>query len=77
MTLILGASCNLEFLEWVLTKDRKPKETEEGMAAASSKTTSSSGMSIESMRIESRPCSKVFGCFVLKGVILTTWFYGK
>ena len=55
---MLGVSCSLELLEWVLTKHGNPEETDEGMALPSPKDASSSGVSKESVRIELRPCSK-------------------
>ena len=55
---MLEASCGLELSEWVLTEHRNPEETKEGMASASPKDASSSGLSTESVRIESRPCTK-------------------
>ena len=55
---MLGASCSLEVSETVLTKHKKPEETEEGMATASSREASISGKSVESVRIESRLCLK-------------------
>ena len=55
---MLEASCSLELSEWVLSKHRNPKETEEGIAIIPSKDTSSSGVLTESVRIESRPCSE-------------------
>ena len=55
---MLGASCSLELSERVLTKQRNPEETEDGMASGSSKEASNSGVSRELVRMESKPCSK-------------------
>ena len=55
--LMLGASCGLEVSETVLTKWRNPEETGV-MTSGSSKNVSNSGISIETVRMESRPCSK-------------------
>ena len=41
-----GANCSLDLLEIILTKHRNPEETEDDMALASSKDTSSSGVLI-------------------------------
>ena len=48
----------LELSERVLIKCRKPEENEEVMTSGSSKDACSSGVSIISVRMESRPCSK-------------------
>ena len=48
----------MELSEWVLTKYSNPEKTEKGMASASSKDVSSSGVLTECVRIELRPCSK-------------------
>ena len=53
-----GASCSLEVSEIVLTKWRNPEETEDVMASGSSKDVSNSGVLMESVRMESKPCSK-------------------
>ena len=44
---MLGASCGLELSERILTKQRNPEETEDGMASGSSKEASNSGVSRE------------------------------
>ena len=49
--------CGLEISETVLTKWRNPEETEEVMTSGSSKDVSYSGVSMESVRMESKPCS--------------------
>ena len=56
--LMLGASCGLEVSEIVLTEWRNQEETEDVMASASSKDVSNSGVSMESVRMESKPYSK-------------------
>ena len=56
--LMLGASCGIEITEIVHTKQRNPEETEDVMASGSSKDVSHSGVTMESVRIESKPCSK-------------------
>ena len=56
--MMLGVSCGLEVSEIVLTEWRNPKETEDIMASDSSKDVSNSGVSMESVRMESKPCSK-------------------
>ena len=56
--LMLGASCGLEVSETVLTNYRNPDETKEVMTSGSSKDVSNTGVSVESMRIESKCCSK-------------------
>ena len=55
---MLGASCGLEISEKVITKQRNPEETEDVIASGSSKNVSNSDVSMESVRIESKPCSK-------------------
>ena len=53
------ASCSLELLEMVLTKHRNPEETEEvSLTSESPKDASSSSVLMESVRMESRQCSK-------------------
>ena len=52
------ACCGLEASEIVLTKRRNPEETEDVMASDSSKDVSNSSVSMESVRMESKPCSK-------------------
>ena len=70
---MLGAGCSLEMSEMVLTEHKNP---EEGMASTSLKDASSSGVSMETVRMESRPNSEVFNCMVQRanGIILTPWF---
>ena len=55
---MLGASCGLEVSETVLTEQRNPEETEDVMASGCSREVSNSGVSSESVRMESNPCSK-------------------
>ena len=55
---MLGVSCGLKVSEIVITKWRKPEETEGVMASGSSKDVSKSGVLKESVRMESKPCSK-------------------
>ena len=55
---MLGASGSLELSERVLTEQSNPEETEEIMASGSSREVSYSGVSSESVRMESNPCSK-------------------
>ena len=55
---MLGASCDLEILEMGLIEHRHPAKTEETKVSASSDDAFSSGVLIESVRMESRPCSK-------------------
>ena len=43
------ARCNLEVSEIVVTECRKPEETEKGIASASSRDASDSGVSMESV----------------------------
>ena len=50
---MLKASCSLELPERVLTKSRNPEETEDVTASGSSKEASNSGVSRESVRVES------------------------
>ena len=57
--LMLGASCSLEVSEIVLTEWRNPEETEDVKASGSSKDVSNSDVSMESVRMESKPCSKL------------------
>ena len=52
------ANCSLELLEIVLTHWRNPEETEDLMASGSSKDVFNSGVSMESVRMESKSCSK-------------------
>ena len=54
---MLGASCGLEVSETVLTKQRNTEETEEVMISGLSKDKSNSCVSMESVRMESKPCS--------------------
>ena len=54
--LMLG--CGLELLERVLTEWRNPEEMEDVMVSGSSKDVSNSGVSRESVRMKSKPCSK-------------------
>ena len=44
--------------EIVVTKQRNPEETEDVMASGSPKDVSNSGVLMESVRMESNPCSK-------------------
>ena len=55
---MLEASYGLELSEGVLTEQRNPDESNEETTSGSSNNASSSGVSIESMRMESRPHSK-------------------
>ena len=55
---ILGASCSLEVPEMVVTEYKNPDETEETTTSGSSNDVYSSSISMESVRMESRPCSK-------------------
>ena len=55
---MLGASCGLELSERVLTEWRNPEETEDVMASGSSREVCNSGVSTDSVRIESNPCLK-------------------
>ena len=55
---MLGVSCSLEASEKVLAKQRNPEETEDVMASGSSKDVSNSGVLMESVRMESKSCSK-------------------
>ena len=57
---MVGASCGPDVSETELIEQRKPEEIEEGMESASSRDASRSGVSMESVRIESRPCSKTY-----------------
>ena len=50
--LMLGASCSLEKVDWVQTEHRNPEETDEGLASASSKDASRSGVLTKSVRME-------------------------
>ena len=54
---MLGASCSLEESETVLTEWRNPDETEEVMPSGLSNNVSNSGVSMISMRMESKLCS--------------------
>ena len=55
---MLGTSCSLEVSEIVLTEQRNPEGTEDVTASGPSKDVSNSGVSMESVRMESKPCSK-------------------
>ena len=55
---MLGASCSLEVSERVLTEHRNPVETNEVMTTGSSNDVSHSGVSVQSVKMESRPCTK-------------------
>ena len=55
---MLGASCGLKVSETVLTKQRNHEETEEIIMSSSSKDVSNSGVLMESLRMEFKPCSK-------------------
>ena len=48
---MLGTSCSLEISETVLTEQRKPERTEEGMVSASSRDASTSDVLMESVKI--------------------------
>ena len=52
---MLGTRCSLEVSETVLTVLRNLEETEEVMTLGSSKYVSHSGVSLESVRMESKP----------------------
>ena len=70
---MLGASCNLELSEIVVTKHRNPEETEEGRASDSSKYASSSVL-LTVCEDRMKTMLKVFSCLVQRGVSLTVWF---
>ena len=53
-----GVSYSLEVSEMVVTKCRNPNETDEGTPPGSSNDASNSNVSMESLRMGSRPCSK-------------------
>ena len=55
---MLRASSGFKISETVLTEYRNHEETEEVMTQGSSKEVSNSDVSVESLRIESKPCSK-------------------
>ena len=55
---MVEASCSLEVSEIVLTEQRNPEEAKDVMASCSSKDVSNSNVSTESVRMESKPCSK-------------------
>ena len=55
---MLGASCGLELSEIVVTEQRNLEETEDVKASGSSKDVSNSGVSMELVRMESKPCLK-------------------
>ena len=63
---MLRESCGLELSEMVLTKQKNTEENEEVMISGSSKDASSSDVLMESVRMESRQCSKS----------ATTWYKG-
>ena len=56
--LILGTSCSSEFSEVVLAEYRNLDKNEEVTVTGLSRDASSSGVLMESVRMESRPCSK-------------------
>ena len=56
--LILGVSCGLKVSEKVLIEQRNTEETDDVPASGSSKDVSNSGVLMESMRMEYKPCSK-------------------
>ena len=56
--LMLGASCSFEVSDTVPTEHRNPEETEEVMTSGSTKDESNSGVSVESLGTESKPCSR-------------------
>ena len=55
---MLGASCSLKVSEIVLTEWSSPGETEDVMALGSSKDASNSSVLMDSVKMESKPCSK-------------------
>ena len=55
---MLGAGCSLELSEIISNESRNPEETEDVMASGSSRDVSNFGVSMESVRMESKPCSK-------------------
>ena len=55
---MLVASCDLEVSDAILTKQRNPEETEEVMTSGSSKDMSNSAVLMESVMMETKPCSK-------------------
>ena len=55
---MLGTSCHLEISELLLIGYRNPDEADEGPVSASLEDGSSCGVSIELVRMESRPCSE-------------------
>ena len=61
---MLGASWCLEVSEIVLTEHRNPEETEDVIASGSSKDMSNSGVSMESVRMEFKPCVMVSNSLV-------------
>ena len=54
---MLGISCGLEVSEMVLIEHRNPDETDEGTPSGSLNDVSISNVLMESVRMESRPCS--------------------
>ena len=72
---MLGASFSVYLSEVVLTKNRNPVETEEGMASASSNGASWSQVLTKSVQIKSRPClGSSTAWFKKEGEILIVWF---
>ena len=68
---MIGTSCSPEFSERILTEHRNPEKTEEIMTQDLSKDASSSGVSTESLRMESTPCLSSLTAWSKKGVFLT------
>ena len=55
---MLGARCGLEVSETVCTEHRNPEETEEVITSGLFKDVSNSGVLMQLVRMESKPCSK-------------------
>ena len=55
---MLGASCDFDVSETILTEQRNPEETEEVMTSDALKELFNSSVPMESVRMESKPCSK-------------------
>ena len=74
---MLGASYSLELSEKVLTEQRNPEETEDGMASGSSKESIQvwclKGISKDGIQA----LFKVSHGLLQKRIILTTWFQAK
>ena len=73
---MLGASCSLELSEIHLTGHKNPEETEDVMPGGSSKDVSNFSVSLESVRMESKPDQSQLQ-LGLEGIILTPWFQMK